>query len=481
MSQDEAPNITGVQRARLCTMCGTCYAVCPKDNLELVRDGNGMLFYRVRDAERCAGCGLCSRVCPGAYLDLREVNAATFGEVPEDAITGVVRKVFLTRAADDESRLAGASGGTVGALSHWLLESGWADGVLSSTMGTEEDPLAPQSFVARSVEELGGTRGSIYQVAPANASLRGELGGGSHFGFAQKRNSSSPGDGDEGCFGIAQNRNTSPARRLACVGLGCQIRGLRKAALQLCRFRDRIALTIGLFCGHNADRPGTEHLLRRASVRPDQAAEIRFRKGRHPGTFWVRTKDGEEREIPFRQFTYFLTLFENHRCGLCTDPLNALADLSVGDGWLMDKTRAGGWNVTVVRSERGEEALAQAVAAGALIAEEADLDQLERTQTLVLYRRRRGGEAKARLRRMVGTTLPEEPGLRREEPRVRDYVAALKTLLPNWLARGRLRRRLVEAALPFLLWLDERSMRRKNRLAGRDQQWLEQFESGEEE
>ncbi len=449
MRQEEIKNIAQVQRDRLCTLCGTCFAVCPKDNLEPCRTWSGVLKYRVRDEARCVGCGLCARVCPGAYLDLRELNEAVFGEVPTDAITGVVRKVLLTRAADEQVHLAGASGGTMTALTRWLLEKGLVDGVLASRMGTADDPLAPQAFIARRIEELDGTGGSIYQKAAANEALRGEL---------------------------------KDGVRLACVGLGCQIRGLRKAALHLKPWRENIALAIGLFCGHNADRPGTEHLLRRAGVKPGDAAQVRFRKGRHPGAFWVRTRSGEEREIPFRRFTYFLTLFENHRCGLCTDPLNAMADLSVGDAWLTEKTigdgreRAGGWNVTIVRSERGEEFIQRAIADGALLAEPAELDSIKQTQALVLYRRNRGGEARARLRRLAGTKLPDEPGMVRETPRRNDYVAALKTLLLNWMARGRLRRRLVELCLPLLLWMDERSMRRKDRLAGRDEKWIEQFE-----
>jgi len=446
MSAKTVDNIMAVQRAHLCTMCGTCYAVCPKDNLEAYRTWSGELKYRVRDESQCAGCGLCARVCPGAHLDLPALNEATFGQVPDDLMTGVVRAVYLTRATDPAVHLEGSSGGTLSALTRYLLEQHAVDGVLTCRMGHGGDALEPEPFIARTVDDLADTAGSIYQRVAANGALRGQL------------------KGDV---------------KLACVGLGCHIRGLRKAAQHLPAFRDKIALTLGVFCGHNTDRFATEHLVRRAGARPRDAARVRYRKGPHPGAFSVETKDGRERAIPFRKFTYFLTLFENHRCGLCTDPLNALCDLSVGDGWVAEKTRAGGWNATIVRSERGEDFLRRAIADGAIAAQEIDVQAMADTQSLVLYRRQRCGEARARILRKLGFALPDEPGLTRPPPGRRDYVQGLKLLLMQWAYRGRIRRRLLEPLVPLLLWMDERSMRSKNAAAGRDEAWLHQFDDEE--
>jgi len=438
-------NITHVVRSGLCHLCGTCYAVCPRENIALTWSRREGFRLHVKDASRCRGCGLCARVCPGAKVDLPALNRAVFGRVPDDLLLGHVRAVYLTRAADPRVHLEGASGGTVGALMRYLLDRRLVKGVRASRMGAPGDPLKPHAFVARSVADLADAGGSVYQMAPGNAALRGEVRSGAG---------------------------------LACVGLGCQVRGLRKAASVLKPYREGIDLVIGLFCGHNAEPAGTEHLLQRLRTLPSRVRRVRYRAGPHPGAFQVLTSRGRTREIPFRRFTYILTLFEHYRCGLCTDPLNTLADLSIGDGWMPRLTREGGWNVTIVRSERGEDLFRRAAAEGVIEVREATPESVRETQALVLYRRNRGGEARARLLRFLGKRLPSEPGLVRERPRPKDYLRALEMLVPQWMFGFRFGRRFFAPLIRVLLWLDERTIARKDRSAGRAKEWLGQFEDG---
>ncbi|MFP4057413.1 MAG: Coenzyme F420 hydrogenase/dehydrogenase, beta subunit C-terminal domain [Candidatus Brocadiia bacterium] len=448
MAADAAPNISSVIQRGLCHLCGTCYAVCPRDNIERGRTAGRGFRFRVLDPAQCQGCGLCAQACPGAAIDLRALNEAAFGQVPEDPMVGVVRGLYLTRAADDHVRQCGASGGTASALQRYVLDQGIVDGVRTTRLGTDDDPLAPHPFVARSAGDLAGTAGSIYQLTPANAALHDQL------------------RGDV---------------RLACVGLGCHTRGLRKAAQVAKPFREKVALLVGIFCGHNATPAGQDHLLRRLGVDPAEVTRIRYRAGPHPGSLRVETRGGGVHQMSFRAYTYFLTAFENPRCALCTDPLNALADLAIGDAWLPHLREKGGWNLTIVRSARGEAIFRQAVDDGALVARPAEPDVIQRTQALVLYRRNRAGEARARILRLLGRSLPHEPGMVREKPRRRDYVHALQLLALQWLFGGPLRRRLVEPILPLLLAADRRTMRRKDKAAGRSADWIQQFEESEGE
>ena len=435
-------NISHVQRAGLCHLCGTCYAVCPHDNIELTWGRNEGYKLWVKDASLCERCGLCLRVCPGAQLDLRALNKDVFGSVPDDMMIGHVRGVYLSRAARDDIRLSGASGGTVGALMRYLLEKGLVRGVRASRMGTPDEPLRPHGFIARSVEDLAGSGGSIYQMAPGNATLRGAVEAGV---------------------------------RLACVGLGCQVRGLRKAANLLKAYREGIELVIGLFCGHNAEPAGTQHLMGRLGVSPSRVAGIRYRAGRHPGCFQVKTRGGSVREIPFRKFTYILTLFEHYRCGLCTDPLNTLADISIGDGWLPEIAGEGGWNVLIVRTTKGQELFDCAVADGAIRVRPADIETVRNAQSLVLYRRNRCGEARARILQLFGKEMPLEVGLVRERPRRKDYIRALEQLIPQWLFSSPMRRGLFAPLVRLMLMLDEATSWRKDKSAGRSREWLQQF------
>ena len=69
---------------------------------------------------------------------------------------------FVGFATDLERRKNAASGGVVGALTDFMLESGIVNAVLASRLDIKEGRLCPVSVLARTTDELKACRNSIY-------------------------------------------------------------------------------------------------------------------------------------------------------------------------------------------------------------------------------------------------------------------------------------------------------------------------------
>ena len=114
-------NITNISEHHICTACGACALVCPKDAVTLEETPAGFLTARVSDA--CVDCGLCRKVCPS-------VAENTTKYAPEDLLHGPFLSAFTGWATDETLRQTGQSGGLVTALLCHILDTNQADGAL---------------------------------------------------------------------------------------------------------------------------------------------------------------------------------------------------------------------------------------------------------------------------------------------------------------------------------------------------------------
>ncbi|TVR64979.1 MAG: coenzyme F420 hydrogenase [Gemmatimonadales bacterium] len=134
-------------------------------------------------------------------------------------------------------------------------------------------------------------------------------------------------------------------RRLAVVGIPCQVHALR--ALQETLELDELRV-VGTPCSDNTTTDNFHHFLAKLSDRPDEITYLEFRADYHVE---VRFRDGEVREIPFLQLplSELPQDFFPLTCRSCVDYVNVLSDLTVGymggdgDQWL------------IIRNERGRE------------------------------------------------------------------------------------------------------------------------------
>jgi len=223
-------------------------------------------------------------------------------------------------------------------------------------------------------------------------------------------------------------RRCPPGKRIAFVGLPCQIAGVRKAQATNRRLRDVIGPCIGIFCARQFEFGGTKIVLRRFGRARGRVTRLRYRSGGWPGGIRYRAASGEESFIGHRAYypaMFGPFFFTPLRCLTCTDQTAELADLSCGDAWLPEvmATDDIGSSVILTRSEEGEAALAAAGAA--VVVEPLSPAEVGESQSFVAVKKN-GTVGRMRLLRRLRRSVPSRGPL---PPRSRrNMVAALVVL-----------------------------------------------------
>jgi len=338
----EKATVEFVVQKKLCTSCGACAGACgPRAiRIELNRYGS---YTPIIDQERCTKCGVCVRVCPGVGYDYYSEQLRVFGKLPEHDTLGSFLDIYAGYTNDEDILERSQSGGFVSALLIFCLEKGLIDGAVVSRW-RKDKPLCPETYIARSREEILDAVGSKYNPIPAAEAL-----------------------------GLVLREKG----RFAFVGTSCQIQGMRKAEAVLPKLSEKIALYIGLHCLGVFTFHFHDHVLHKAGVRRQDLTFYRQRDKRSGG--WpcgtrLCDKTGKEYLLdPNNSRLWPRPYYTNWRCYLCFDKGNEFSDVSCGDCRIPEQHQAfeqngydlkRGLSEFVVRTERAKKIIDQAVAEG---------------------------------------------------------------------------------------------------------------------
>lgn len=322
----------------LCHRCGSCVGICPTSVLSLDSEE----YPQVTNLSACTDCDLCVKVCPGDEYDVASIAKQMFGFLPDVRdMHGHFTDAYLTYANDQNIRMRSTSGGLITGLLVSMLERGEIDGaVVIASHDTERWKGVPK--IARTRDELIAATKSKYAIAPTNA--------------------------------VFQEIREVPGR-YALVGLPCQIHGFHKAARLDRRIRERVVVTIGLFCHAAVEHEPMREIW--AGIEEPKANITQFisRIGKHPGTPHVVLKDGSLQPVYFPKakkyrpssleiLNILYRLYTPPRCLTCYDSTAEFADIAVGDPWMSppDDTInfTDGYSFALARTKRGETALRNA-------------------------------------------------------------------------------------------------------------------------
>lgn len=299
----------------LCCGCAACVAACARGALSYENE-------RPVLAGECNGCGICSKSCYRLRPAAGAIQRMLFGrEINWDEEPyGPFKKIVAVKNTAPEAAGRCQDGGGVTGLLQWALSSGQVRGALVAGRRADQ-PLLPEPRLVTGAGDLWSCAGTCYTYSP-------------------------------NLLPLGHKKSDLPDE-LALVGTPCQINAYRQwQANNVKNPARRIKLAIALFCTE-IFTPALlwEKLAGELGIPLNKVIKLDIK-----GKLLIHLAGGEVREVPLPE----AQMYARRACGYCDDFSGRFADISAGG------IGAGGWTVTVARSEAGERLLDAAVEAGRL-------------------------------------------------------------------------------------------------------------------
>lgn len=315
----------------LCLYCGACAEVCPAAAIKLIEQKSGFYIPSIEE-EKCRRCSLCSNVCPAEPFDFSKYLYKN----SEDQVFGPEghKNCYLALHSQDDVRYAASSGGVVRGILKHVLRNRLVSGV-AAVGENHEHPLKPEFRIFRDERHLGSLASSKYAPVRLNGIIKKII-------------------------------SDNSLEKIIFVGLPCQVRAIRKAALMIPGLKNKQITAIGLFCKKNKDIRFSKYLFLRLTRDIDSQFRdveyVRYRGNGWPGETVFRVNGREYRESNKSHAVYSFPwkwhLFSPESCLFCYDPFARSADLSVGDPWLKKYQESGqydkGASFLIVRNNRAQ-------------------------------------------------------------------------------------------------------------------------------
>lgn len=309
------------------------------------------------------------RICPMSptAADEDAIAYRVFREATHtDPAIGRFEAAYVGHVQQSDYRNQGSSGGLVSWVAKQLLASGQVDGVAHVVPCDPADGRLFEYRISRtSAEVREGAKSRYYPV---------EL------------------------TGVLREIRATPGR-YAVVGIPCFIKAIRLLQRADPLLDQRIAFTLGIFCGHMKSRHLVESFAWQLGTELSEVRALDYRLKDHsrPAN-WYRARlnlpNGSSAEKDWWDLAdgdWGAGFFQNPACDYCDDVVAETADISFGDAWLEPYSSDGrGTNVVVVRSRPLDALICDGIAQRELSLEPVDADFVQRTQAAGLRHRRQG-------------------------------------------------------------------------------------------
>ncbi|RLI11173.1 coenzyme F420 hydrogenase subunit beta [Candidatus Bathyarchaeota archaeon] len=260
---------------------------------------------------------MCSKICP-QYTDSKlPLEKFVFrNERKSEENFGVYRQIVIARSTDKKILDTCQDGGVVTTLLTFALENGKIDGAIVSKV-EKTKPFYPKPVLATTSQQILQSAGTRYFYSPNLLALQQAI----------------------------KQKNI---RKLAFVGLPCQITAIRKIQmLPLKKYAEKLKFTIGLLCsGCFSYNELMKTLKEKLGINPEKIKKMNIK-----GKLIITVKSGKQKKVPLEQIQAFI----RKSCKTCTDFSAELADISIGGLGLK------GWSLVILRTENGEKLYKEAL------------------------------------------------------------------------------------------------------------------------
>ncbi|MBU2509836.1 Coenzyme F420 hydrogenase/dehydrogenase, beta subunit C-terminal domain [bacterium] len=323
----------------LCTVCGACVALCPY--FKVYKGKIAKIFDC--DLEQ----GRCFAHCPKTETDFSLLAQTYFGQPHNGNALGIYRRINASKAGEKVGSAVFQNGGTVSALMKLALESG----LIEAAILTGSDGIVPEPRLVTTAEEVFLCSQTKYMAAPTVSCLN--------------------------------QASVDGHRNLGIVGTACQLTGvaqMRTNPLAKEDFEDPVSLAIGLFCTWSLD---TRKFLNYLSEKVAIDTIISMDVPPPPAEKFIIKTDETTIEIPLSEIRSLIL----NGCSVCPDMTAEWADVSVGafEG-------RPDWNTLIIRTEKGEQLVDQAVKEGYLVLDDFPSSSLNHLTLGAGNKKKRAGE-----------------------------------------------------------------------------------------
>nr|WP_085939135.1 Coenzyme F420 hydrogenase/dehydrogenase, beta subunit C-terminal domain [Sinorhizobium sojae] len=358
-----------MRRSGLCIGCGACVAQSGKGTARMRFDRFGQLEPIV-SGEGDGGSAF-AQICPFSPSSINEdaIAAERFASSGQiDTRIGRYEACYVGHVREGRFRAEGSSGGMANWTAVELLNERLVDGVAHVVPSCGESVGHPffRYQISREPEDV--RKGAKSRYYPVELS------------------------------GVIEEIRRHPGR-YAVVGIPCFVKAMHLLSRQDPVLRERLAFTLGLFCGHMKSSRFVESFAWQTGERIEAVGGVdyRLKDESRPANWYtahLSMRDGSSRSRDWWHLVdgdWGAGFFQNSACNFCDDVVGETADISFGDAWVEPYASDGrGTNVVVVRSPELHRLIGRAMAEGRLELREVDSAFVVRTQAAGFRQRREG-------------------------------------------------------------------------------------------
>lgn len=353
-------NIIPVSNALMCSACGACKAMCPKDAILFKFSSIGRKFATVNAS--CINCGLCVKVCPSLK---KEYNSDANNQ--KDKYIGNILTVMTGKATNEKIFSNAQSGGLCTAILTYLFQTNKIDAAIVCKMSFGKVPIVSATLITN-FEQLYECQKSCYTPVDILSVLR----------------------------------ETQQYTSIAVVGLPCHIQG-SVALDSISKKYKNIKYRVGLICDRTLCQGIQNAMLSYFHGTEKVKIDWRRKNFTKDNTYYsyknapvvIYNEKGEEYIFPNLYRFALKDMYTPPRCRVCYDKLNTLADIVLGDPWGMSEIDYNkGNSVIITRTQIGQSLIEEMQDKGYISTKKADINELlkgqfinERKQTVSYYSR----------------------------------------------------------------------------------------------